>query len=401
MKNAPLRKSIIVTIIVLFVGCSIAPIAGRIISENKSFLFERQIGLPDNLDIDKKITLLMKLCHTPSLSTCIVKNNSVVWLNNYGIYDIKNDKDTSNDTVYLIGSISKTFTAAALLQLYDQGLFDLDDDVSKYLPFDLRNPNHPDVKITYRMLLSHQSSLAPDPRSGKLYFFFLGYPFERLADYLVPGGDLYDPKIWSSSPPGQETHYSSIAYALLGYLVEILSNQSFEQFCTEKIFSPLDMMNTSFLIDDFNSIQLAIPYIWFGLYIPLPHQNIYCSPAAGLRTTIYDFSRFLIVHMNKGLYNGVRILNESTVEMMHKIQYPNSRFGLGWMIWNSPDGEIYGGHSGVNLGGHALMKIRNSDNVGIIYLINQLNPILYSIQLIQQWAHSQLDKVLFQKADEF
>ena len=110
-------------------------------------------------NFDKKIQLLMKLAHMPSLSTCVIKNESVVWSKTYGYYDLKNKKLATQNTIYMVASISKMFTAIAIMQLWEQGLFDLDDDVNDYLPFELRNPHYPDVPITFRMLLAHQSSL--------------------------------------------------------------------------------------------------------------------------------------------------------------------------------------------------------------------------------------------------
>jgi CubicO group peptidase (beta-lactamase class C family) len=98
---------------------------------------------------DRFITILLKIGHYPSLSSCIIKNTKVIWMKEYGLYDIENQKQATKQTIYLVASITKTITSTALMQLYEQGLFDLDDDVNNYLPFDLRNPNFPDDNITF------------------------------------------------------------------------------------------------------------------------------------------------------------------------------------------------------------------------------------------------------------
>ncbi len=79
---------------------------------------------------DTYIQTLMRIAHKPSIATCIIKYNEVVWSNAYGYYDIENKKEATAQTLYLQASVSKTATATALMQLYEQGLFDLDDDVT-------------------------------------------------------------------------------------------------------------------------------------------------------------------------------------------------------------------------------------------------------------------------------
>ena len=180
------KKIIALVIMTLFIGIIISSATtgySRIEydEESNEFLF------------DKYITFLMKFAHKPSVSACIIINDSVVWSKGYGLYDIENNKPATPDTLYLMASISKTVTATALMQLYEQELFDLDDDVNDYLPFSLRNPNFLDTSITFRMLLSHRSSLASD-NSDRLCCSIIpgdpdipSYPDPWLEDYLTPG----------------------------------------------------------------------------------------------------------------------------------------------------------------------------------------------------------------------
>jgi len=92
------------------------------------------------------------------------------------------------------------------MQLYEKGLFDLDEDVNNYLPFSLRNPHYPDSPITFRMLLSHRSSLAGDNKFWICLSYVPGdpdipdYPYPWLKDYLTPNGSAYSPIVWSNSP---------------------------------------------------------------------------------------------------------------------------------------------------------------------------------------------------------
>jgi len=107
---------------------------------------------------DFKVKTLMRVTNHDALSVCIIKDNQTVWAKSYGYSHPHLFREATNRTIYGVGSITKTITATAILQLYEKGLLDLDDDINTYLPFEIRNPNFPDVPITIRSLLIHRSS---------------------------------------------------------------------------------------------------------------------------------------------------------------------------------------------------------------------------------------------------
>ena len=349
---------------------------------------------------DKILMQVMKTAHMSSLSTAIIKGNKVIWAKGYGIYDREKNKEADEKTIYLVASISKTITATAIMQLYEKGYFKLDEDVSKYLPFKLRNPNHPDKPITFKMLLSHTSSLSEDPPA--FYSCFpgdlevKGYPYPWLEEYLLPGKIHYKPQIWSKAMPGEEMHYANVGFSLLGYLVELLSGEPFEEYCEKNIFKPLKMGNTSFFLKNLNASNIAVPYIYDGKYEPLLHYAILDYPAGGLRTNVIDLSHFLIAHMNNGIYNGIRILNESSIEEMHSIHASNNRYtfnyGFGSQIWKI-GGETYIGHTGGLYGVATKMVYRKSDKIGVIFFTNKEVRNLREII-----AFALIERLLFWKA---
>ena len=322
------------------------------------------------------LTFLMKIGHFPSLSACIISNDEVIWSKGCGFYDLENRKSVTKDTLYNIASISKTITSTALMQLYEQGLFDLDDDVNDHLPFSMRNPNFPDISITFRMLLSHQSSLSEDPLEFYQYSYTFGgdsavplYPF--LETYLVPSGSNYTSEVWSNDSPGETFHYANIGFALIGFLVEQISGKPFDQYCIENIFLPLKMYNTSYRLSDINIESLAVPYDFSdGDYIKHEQYGYIDYPAGTVRTSISELSHFLVAHMNKGTYNNIQLLSEETVNLMHSVQYSNSNYGLGWGIFTSSNGNKYIGHQGGDFGIVTSMYIRESDNVAVIIFVN-------------------------------
>jgi CubicO group peptidase (beta-lactamase class C family) len=410
-KNKLRSKGIVLGIVVLFIVVSIVPVTGRIIDKNKNIFLYKQFDSIDILDFDSKIKFWMMAGHMPSVSACIIKNNSVVWSKGYGYYDIKNKKNATDTTIYPIGSVTKTITSTAIMQLYEQELFDLDDNVSKYLPFDLKNPHCPEVNITFRMLLAHQSSLTNPAILHSIYFNFLGFPPDWLEEYIMDYGSIYNPRVWNTSSPGEDVWYSTIGYELLGYLVEQLSHQPFDEYCEEHLLKPLDMTDSSFHLADLDRERLAIPYMWLWLAlrcIPLPHMETRCYAGGGVRSTVLDLSHFLIAHMNGGVYNETRILKNETVDLIHTLQYPNSfdegvRYGLGWYFWNGSDGKTYEGHDGNYPGGKARMIRRVLDNTGVIYYWNQNKYVRSFYKLtgpFEKRARLQIEKLLFQKADE-
>jgi CubicO group peptidase (beta-lactamase class C family) len=335
-----------------------------------------------------KIRSLMLAGYTPSLTACIIQNDSIIWSQGYGYYDFNGMKHPSTNTIYQVASVSKTVTATAILQLYEQGLFQLDDDVNEYLPFSLRNPNYPTVPITFRMLLAHHSSLH-DHNSTAAYQYFEGdYPLSYIKELLVPGGEAYHAEFWGNYPPGGGGNYSNLGFVVLGYLVELLSNQTLEQYCHQHIFEPLQMKNTSFIMAGLPAENIAACYLRIGrIYLKVPTVDYtFLDPCGGLMTTLEDLSHFLIAHMDNGTYHDVRILNESTIQMMHTVQYPESapylgvlRFGLGWLVFKEEFGVATHGHDGDIEFSHARMRIFHNNTTGMIYFYNKGWPLFQRV----------------------
>ncbi|HIG99835.1 MAG TPA: beta-lactamase family protein [Thermoplasmata archaeon] len=337
----------------------------------------------DDASFDRLIIMLLHIGHYPSMSACIIHNTTVIWKNAYGFSDLETHKPATTQTIYIVASITKTITSTALMQLYDQGLFQLDDDVNVYLPFSLRNPNYPDDPITIRMILSHSSSLTTDPFSYHWFNFsspppIPWYPSPWLQEYLLPDGAYYTPEIWDTTHrPGAYMQYANINFDIAAYLVQLLSGQPFHDYCNDHIFTPLGMTRTGFRLPDLPIEEVAFPYLYQNrTYEKLPHYQLLHYPIGGLMTTVDDVTCFLIAHMNHGVYNSTRILEKETVSLMHTVQppgniYKNFRYGLGWMIIEKPLRKTaYIGHSGDIPGAHTRMFINQADNTSIICFFN-------------------------------
>jgi len=381
MKNLTL-KAISFILILILLSTSVASSFSKE-NNNKLLAAESDENTPlKEKMFDFYIDFLMKIGRIPSLSAGIVKNDSLIWSKGYGYADIENQKPVDKDTIYMLGSTSKAITATAMMQLYENGEFDLEDDINNYIDFNFRNPKYPDNPITFRMVLSHSSglkklpfpklSVIPNDETNSID------PYAWLKECLTPEGRYYIPDLfWDDNAPGEKFSYSNIHYLLLAYILENITQQPFNEYCTQNIFIPLGMKNTSYSLNDLDVENIAKPYVLdariFRTYIPLEYYSTYFFPAADLKTTIEDIYRFLLVHMNDGEYNGVRILNKSTIELMHTIQPPEKngwQYGLGWIVWEMPDGVNYSGHYGAVWGYYTCMKIRESDNSAVIYFMN-------------------------------
>lgn len=370
----PMSSLFICSIFILLI---IVPCSSSFPVTYQSGEHNNELQLKDFFDV--KIRMLMFAGYTPSLAAGIIYEDQLIWSQGYGYYEINDLQKPTKDTIYHVASISKTMTATAILQLYEQGMFDLDDDVNNALPFSLRNPKYPNTPITFRMLLAHHASLHDHDEEAAYDFFAGKHPLSYIEELLVPDGEAYHPEFWGDNQPGTGGNYSNLGFNVLGYIVELLTNSTLEQYCQEHIFEPLHMHNTSFNINDLPSNQIADGYLRLGrIYLKIIHPDYtFLDPCGGLLSTVNDLSHFCIAHMNQGTYQNVTILNSSTIQQIHTIQYPDSpayygllNFGLGWLIFEEEFDVQTQGHDGDIAVSHARMRIMD-ENTALIYLFNK------------------------------
>lgn len=320
---------------------------------------------------DQAIAEEMRRSRIPSLVACILKDDAVVWQQAYGYADLEAKKPATMDTVYLVASLSKLVLGVAAMQLQEKGLLKIDEDINDYLPFPVRNPSHPDARITGRMLLTHRSGLAW-PRGNEYPEFYRIYPTDSapalgswLRNTLIPGGSGYDPRIWEDWAPGRKEEYSNTGAALIGYVLERASGVDYSEYCRKNVFKPLGMDNTSFRLRDFDPAKIAQPYD--EDWTPAGHYGVPYYPSTTLRTSVPEFARFLLAIMNDGQYGGTRILRKASVEEILRMQNPGSMSGL---LWWKYEGGWYGGQGGFR-GSSTFAGFHRKSRVGVVILSNR------------------------------
>ena len=329
------------------------------IFQNFSAQAQTELSPDVKAKIDKIATESLEKSGVPSASVAVVKNGQIVYLNAYG--DARLDPKTPATTSmrYSIGSISKQFTAAAILLLQEQKKLSLDDKVAKYLP-DLTRAN----EVTIRQLLSHTS----------------GYQDYWPQDYVMPG--MLEPitaaKImdgWAHKPldfdPGSKWQYSNTNYVIAGVIIEKVSGKPMLQFLTEKIFGPLGMKSVANTDEKKLGETDPTGYRRFALGPPrlAPKEGPGWLFAAGeLAMTAEDLAKWNISIMDQ------KILQPASYrELEREVQLNTglgTRYGLGVSL-GMENGHLAVSHGGEVSGFTSESVIYPLDRVSVIALTNQ------------------------------
>jgi CubicO group peptidase (beta-lactamase class C family) len=334
------------------------------------------VGLsPDRLKrIDQMVNSLVDSKGIPGAVVLIVRNGKIAYHQAYGYSDLENKTPMQKDNIFRIASQSKAITSLAVMMLWEEGKFLLDDPVSKYIP-EFKNPkvlkafNPADSswfaepagkEITIRHLLTHTSGIdyaAIGSTEFKAIYAKAGVPSgigndkDLLADKIKILGTLPLKHV-----PGERFTYG-LNTDVLGYLVEIWSGMSFDQFLKKRIFDPLGMKDTWFYLPSDKQNRLVPLYSGrdgkLAKQTSTAYDNVnpdypklkgtYFSGGAGLSSTAEDYARFLQLFINQGQFNNVRLLSRKTVELMLTNQIPGlsaSPFGLGFGLETSSNDHV-------------------------------------------------------------
>lgn len=327
--------------------------------------------------LDAWIDWTVKDREQPGLSIGIVHDQELVWSKGYGLADVKKKIPATPGTAYRIASISKVFTATALLQLRDGGKLQLDDPVSKYLPwFRLQNKYPDSPVITIRHLITHTSGM---PRElSATYWNDMSFPNrEEMVRMLEKEEPIF--------PSETEYKYSNLALGIAGEVVEKASGEPYPQYVDRHILTPLGMTSTRVLpARDWPSLAVG-----YGRRVPgkarriEPYTDMGAMGSAGnLASTVDDLAKFLSLQFRDSAAGGAQILKASTLHEMQRIHWLNpdwkSGRGLGWGVrrWGE---QVRIAHGGAVPGHRTQVSAAPTEKFGVVVLTNSEdgNPGLY------------------------
>lgn len=264
----------------------------------------------------------MAKLHIPGAVIAIVKDGKILFTKGYGYADIeKKTPAVPNKTIFRIGSITKVFTATAVMQLADRGRISLNDDVNKYLKGFQVPATYPQP-ITFANLLTHTSGLDEIT------------PGRRTSDEskVVPLAEFLKTRMVRILPPGQIISYSTYNAAPGGLLVEQITGTPFKVYLRRNIFEPLGMNHTSITaIKPEYKEDLATGYEYDGkVHQKLPFQWFNTYPASDINSTATDMARFMMANLAGGELDGKRILSKRAMADMQATHFRNHPRVPGW-----------------------------------------------------------------------
>lgn len=300
----------------------------------------------------------------------VSRRGEVIFRKCYGYTNFETKDSLKFNTPFHVASVSKVFTATAILRLYDRGKLKLNDKVTKYIP------EFPYPEITVRMLLTHTSGLSE-------YNYFCENMFED-PDTPVDNDKVLCMMCSQVPPPyykpGKNFDYCNTNYMLLARIIELISGQRFDQYMKQDLFDPLEMKDTfiSGFYDDSTRKDRAIGYLQKD---EKPVKRNLLDGVVGdknVYTTVDDMHKF-----DNALYSG-RLLADSTLKMAHspqsKERLDKRNYGMGWRLIQSDEGTVpFVFHNGWWHGFNSSYFRRLSDSTTIIILGNRYSKEVYRI----------------------
>lgn len=309
--------------------------------------------------IDSVVNEYIERDYIPGAVGFIARHGKIVYYRSFGLRDPETEDPMEKDDIFRIASMTKALTSVAVMMLYEEGCFLLDDPVSKYIP-EFKNPQvlvklNPDTtyvarpasgEITIRHLLTHTSGITyPFTFSDVALIYHKNKIPDGvfMTDAVLKDAITALAKLPLVHEPGEKFTYG-LNTDVLGYLVEVISGKSFKDFLDERLFGPLGMADACFFLQDEKVDRLVPVYANSDAGLgpttdarydyPYSGDKSYFSGGAGICCTILDYARFMQMMVNGGSYNGHQILGRKTIDLMTMNQVGDlsgdGEFGLGF-----------------------------------------------------------------------
>jgi CubicO group peptidase (beta-lactamase class C family) len=338
------------------------------------------------------------------VSVAVVKKDKIVYAQSFGQKDIALNTPLTNDCLFRIASISKSFSATSIMQLVEAGKLSLDDDVSTHIGFRVRNPKFPETVITLRNLMSHRSSL----NDSQGYFSL---------DVINPAKNPNWTKCYNEYGPNKDFMYCNLNYNIIGTIIEKISGERFDQYVKHHILDPLGLYG-GYCVDSLDKSRFATIYEYradsakffasAGAYAPrsdeianyvMGYSAPIFSPTGGMKISAPDLAKYMVMHMQLGKSNGKKIMSKKSAREMQTMLTANEKENYGLAIDRTDKlipGKIMTGHTGSAYGLNSAMYFNRKEKFGIVIITNGS----YSgytdgfINLIKQTANTLHDHIV-------
>ncbi|MFN3298654.1 MAG: serine hydrolase domain-containing protein [Sediminibacterium sp.] len=329
-----------------------------------------------NSNADTALQTIMSNHKVVGMSVAVVKNSQVVFAQSFGLKNQETKTPLSNSDIFRIASISKSFSATAIMQLVEKRLISLDDDMSKLVGFIIRNPKFPETPITLKMVLSHRSSI----NDSQGYFSL---------DAINPAKNPNWTKCYNNYAPDSGYMYCNLNYNMVGTIIEKISGERFDNYIRQHILQPLGLYG-GYCVDSLDSKRFATIYEYYtdsakfiaspNAYAPrteeianytMGYTTPIFSPTGGMKISATDLAKYMIMHSRMGKANGKRIISRRSARKMQTMISEKEQYGLALSKSNKLiNGITLTGHTGSAYGLNSAMFFEPNKQYGFVVIIN-------------------------------
>ena len=308
-----------------------------------------------------KILALIQKDQLPSVSVAVAQHGKIIWEQGFGWADREKLQPANSDTMYSMASISKPFTATAILELVKKGKINLDAPANDYLGAAKLTGLAGDASAaTIRTILCHTSGL---PLHWQFFYDNENYRAPPMEDTILRYGNLVN-------APGERFQYSNLGYGILGHIAAQISSLSYADAMQTLVFAPLGLTHTS------SGIGPGLEHFAAARYDsklhPLPYYTFDHLGASAIYSSAHDLIRFAMFHLKDHLPGQEAILDDATIDLMHKgISHMNADtfYGLGF-YGSDKNGMLEYGHSGGMPGVSTVMRLYPDEDLAVVVLTN-------------------------------
>jgi CubicO group peptidase (beta-lactamase class C family) len=329
---------------------------------------------------EAEIKEMMKELDVVGLSVAVVKKGKIIYNHSFGLKDMATNTPLTNEDIFRIASISKSFSATSIMQLVEAGKLSLDDDFSKLVGFTVRNPKFPQTVITLRMIMSHTAGI----NDSQGYFSL---------DVIDPAKGPNYTNCYNDYEPGTKYQYCNLDYNMTGTVIERISGERFDNYVRNHILKPLKLYG-GYCVDSLDANLFATIYDYDSTKKLVPSPDAYdprrqeiqnyvmgystpiFSPTGGMKISAADLARYMTMHMKHGKYNGVRIISKKSSRIMQTTVAQKEGYALAIMHTDKLiPGEKLTGHTGTAYGLYSAMFFNSKEKFGIVVITNGGSPV--------------------------